>query len=50
MAGNWLGNPIREGYYNISGNFNPYTTAPNTAHVVWTTQQEFGGITGGARA
>jgi outer membrane protein assembly factor BamB len=47
MAGNWLGNPIREGYYNISGNFNPYTTAPNTAHVVWTTQQEFGGITGG---
>jgi outer membrane protein assembly factor BamB len=33
--------------YNATGAFNPYTKAPNTAHIVWTKQHAFGGIVGG---
>ena len=32
ISGNWLG----AGSYNATSNFAPYTTAPNTAHIVWT--------------
>ncbi len=41
IAGNWLsgGHPIN--------NFNQYTTAPETAHVVWTRPFSLGGIMGG---
>lgn len=42
IGGNWLQN-----FYNNTVKFNPWTTAPNTAHVVWTKQQYFGGIVGG---
>ena len=43
IGGNWLQN-----FYNNTVKFNPYTTAPNTAHVVWTKQQYMGGVVGGA--
>ena len=33
--------------YNDSGNYNPYTTAPTTAHILWTKPEAFGGIVGG---
>lgn len=44
ISGNWL-----EPGYNASGRFNPYTTAPNTAHIVWTKEHEIGGLVGGAQ-
>ena len=33
--------------YNSSSNFNPYTTAPNSPHILWTEEITFGGIMGG---
>ena len=43
ISGNWL-----QGWYSpISGRFNPYTKAPNTAHVVWKKPVTFGGLIGG---
>ncbi len=50
IAGNWLGfwqQGNGGSYYNASGNFNPYTTAPNSAHIVWTKPLAPGGIIGG---
>jgi len=51
ISGNWLGLAASTfaatGMYNSSGNFNPYTKAPNTAHVVWTKTLGFGGLIGG---
>ena len=39
ISGNWLGiGPVEfanTGNYNFAGNFNPYTKAPLTGHVVW---------------
>ena len=39
ISGNWLGTASVEfantGNYNFAGNFNPYTEAPLTGHVVW---------------
>jgi hypothetical protein len=39
IAGNWLGTAAIEfantGNYAFTGNFNPYTTAPLTGHVIW---------------
>ena len=51
IGGNWLG--IRAtsfgntGMYSNTGNFMPYSTAPNSAHVVWTKPIAFGGQIGG---
>jgi outer membrane protein assembly factor BamB len=52
LGGNWLG--LSAGYpspyaggYNQNGNFNPYTTAPESAHVLWTKPLAFGGQIGG---
>jgi hypothetical protein len=42
IGGNWLNT-----HYNITGPFNPYTTAPNTAHIVWAKVQYMGGVVGG---
>jgi hypothetical protein len=39
IAGNWLAD--------VNSNPALYTTAPNTAHIVWTKPIAFGGITGG---
>ncbi len=35
------------GNYNTTTNFNPYSTAPTTAHVMWTRPVAFGGTIGG---
>ncbi len=51
LGGNWLGLGSTSfgvsGLYNTSGNFNPYTTAPNSGHVMWTKPIAFGGQIGG---
>ncbi len=48
IGSNWLGVPLSFGNgYDALGTFNPYTTAPNTAHILWTKQLLFGGIVGG---
>ena len=33
--------------YNVSSNYNPYTDAPQTAHILWTKPVAFGGVLGG---
>ena len=43
IAGNWLG---IGGMYNVS-NYNPWTLAPTTAHILWTKPEAFGGTAGG---
>jgi outer membrane protein assembly factor BamB len=48
LGGYWLGAPLQFGNgYDATGCFNPYTTAPNSAHIVWTKPLQFGGIVGG---
>jgi FOG: WD40-like repeat len=54
IGGNWLGTAqtafdfaITGAYGNEEGNYNPYTQAPNTAHILWTKPEAFGGIIGG---
>ena len=51
ITGNWLGFGASTfavtGMYNFSGNYNPYTLAPSTAHVIWTKPEAFGGLLGG---
>jgi hypothetical protein len=51
LGGNWLGLAATSfgatGLYDQNGNFNPYTTAPNSAHVLWTEPIAFGGQIGG---
>lgn len=47
LAGNWLSG---QNYRNdgVSGDgYNPYTEAPNSAHILWTKQEMFGGIVSG---
>lgn len=51
LTGNWLGlgNIFsgNTGNYNYNGNYNPYTTAPKTGHIIWTKPAAFGGVLGG---
>jgi hypothetical protein len=50
IAGNWLGlggGGIGGYGYNRTSNFNPYTQAPNSAHIIWTKPVQFGGQIGG---
>lgn len=51
ISGNWLGlGPVSfgaTGMYNATENYNPYTTAPNIAHIMWTKPYSFGGLMGG---
>ncbi len=50
ISGNWLGTGAGQfgtQFYNATGNFNPYTVAPNNAHIVWSKPLEFGGLIGG---
>lgn len=51
LGGNWLGLAASTfaatGMYNATGNYNPYTTAPTTGHILWTQPIAFGGIIGG---
>ncbi len=52
IGGNWLGLAATTfgdtGMYNQNGNFDPYSTAPTTAHVMWTKPEAFGGQIGGS--
>jgi len=50
ISGNWLGiggTAFGATNYNLTGNLNPYTTAPNSAHILWTKPLDFGGLVGG---
>jgi hypothetical protein len=51
ISGNWLGLGAVQfgngGMYDNNGNFAPYTEAPNSAHVLWTKPEAFGGQIGG---
>jgi hypothetical protein len=44
ISGNWLG---IQSWTESTGSVNPYTTAPATAHIMWTKPLEFGGQIGG---
>jgi len=49
LGGNWLGLPLQFGYgANAGGTFNPYSTSPSTAHILWSIPLGFGGLVGGA--
>ena len=51
LGGNWLGLAPETfavtGDYDATGNFNPYTTAPTTAHIMWSKATTLGGQIGG---
>ena len=50
ISGNWLAQGIGSFgymYYNSTGNFNPYTKAPDSPHILWTKPVDFGGLIGG---
>jgi hypothetical protein len=50
ISGNWLAlgaSTFGSTNYNATGNFNAFTTGPNSAHILWTKPLEFGGLIGG---
>jgi len=51
IGGNWFGlaSPAfaDTGGYDASGNFQPYSKAPDTPHIIWTKPTHFGGQPGG---
>ena len=50
ISGNWLGiggTAFGATSMNLTGNLNPYTTAPHSAHIIWTKPMDFGGLVGG---
>ena len=47
INGNWYSTTL-SGDASAQGNFNPYTQAPSTAHILWTLPQAFGGQIGGS--
>jgi hypothetical protein len=50
ISGNWFGDNTYTNAgtaYNATGQFDPYTTAPSTAHVLWTIPLAPGGLIGG---
>jgi hypothetical protein len=52
ISGNWVGMPqigFPEGvnYYDANGKFNPYTTGPESAHILWSFPVAYGGLAGG---
>ncbi|MFB3889296.1 MAG: PQQ-binding-like beta-propeller repeat protein [Candidatus Bathyarchaeia archaeon] len=50
LAGSWFGMAApafaTTGQYDATGNFNPYSPAPKTGHVIWTKPTQFGGQPG----
>ena len=50
LGGSWYGLAApafaTTGSYDATGNFQPYTTAPNTGHIMWTKPTTFGGLVG----
>jgi putative pyrroloquinoline-quinone binding quinoprotein len=51
ISGPWMGYVANtfaaSGGYNITGNYNPYTVAPSSAHILWTKPWCVGGVVGG---
>ncbi len=49
ISGNWLMRGYNATYraFDSVSAFNPYSSAPNSSHVVWTKELAFGGIVGG---
>ena len=51
ITGPWLGLAddfsSSTGQYNATSNYNPYTTGPTTAHILWTQPWCIGGVAGG---
>ncbi|TRO51944.1 hypothetical protein E2P61_04795 [Candidatus Bathyarchaeota archaeon] len=51
IGGSWFGLApaifATTGAYDAMGNFQPYSTAPNTGHIMWTKPTHFGGQVGG---
>lgn len=52
ISGNWFSargyNETSQGYYYKGGGFNPYSTGPSSAHIIWAKPFEmFGGLMGG---
>ncbi len=51
IASYWLGGgsagPHGPRAYDVEGNYQPYGTAPDTGHILWTREIAFGGIVGG---
>ena len=51
LGGSWYGLGVPSfattGMYDAQGNFNAYSQAPNTAHIMWTKPTAFGGQVGG---
>lgn len=52
ISGNWFSargyNETSQGYYYKGGGFNPYSTGPSSAHIIWAKPLEmFGGLMGG---
>src|SRR5674536_104213 len=51
IGGNWLGLGVstfaNTGQYDSHGDYAPYTTAPNSPHIMWTKPVAFGGTVGG---
>ena len=50
ISGNWLSTGLASrlnNAFNASENFDPYTTAPATAHIMWTKPYAIGGLIGG---
>jgi len=50
ISGPWMGYTANTfaatGGYNITGNYNPYTVAPSSAHILWTKPWCVGGVAG----
>jgi hypothetical protein len=50
LGGSWYGLAApafsTTGKYDVTGNFQPYSTAPNTGHIMWTKPTHFGGQVG----
>jgi hypothetical protein len=51
ITGSWMGYSTvtfaTTGGYNMTGDYNPYTTTPTTAHILWTKPWCIGGVAGG---
>ncbi len=50
IASNWLASPFIIGSgaaYGIPGAIQPYGSAPNSAHIMWTKPMQYGGVVGG---
>jgi hypothetical protein len=51
LTGPWLGLAAdfsaSTGQYNVTSNYNPYTTGPTTSHILWTKPWCVGGVAGG---